>query len=71
MLHLFLAEAKFHVLVDRKELRKDNAAWERVAKSESMEIPSEFQSWVGEKSVSMKATEEGKPTELATAAKAA
>ena len=39
-------EAKFHTVVDRKPLRLDNEAWQRVQMSESMDIPAEFQAWV-------------------------
>lgn len=44
-------EAQFHTVVDRKPLRLENEAWQRVmvASSESessMDIPSEFQAWV-------------------------
>jgi YidC/Oxa1 family membrane protein insertase len=42
---LYIAEAKFHVLVDRKALRQDNAAWQRIA-DDSMVIPPEMQTWV-------------------------
>ena len=40
------AEASFHVLVNRKPIRVDSAAWQRVVKSESMDIPSSMKSWV-------------------------
>jgi len=41
-----LEEASFHVLVDRKPIRVDSAAWQRIVKSESMDIPSSMKSWV-------------------------
>jgi hypothetical protein len=42
----FNSEAKFHTVVDRKPLRLENEAWQRVAMSESRDIPAQFQAWV-------------------------
>lgn len=40
--------SKFHTLVERKPLRLESTAWKRVAEGGSMEIPSEFEAWVGD-----------------------
>lgn len=41
--------SKFHTLVERKPLRLESTAWKRVAEGgSSMEIPTEFQAWVGD-----------------------
>ena len=43
------AESKFHTYVERKPLRGDSAAWQRVMASEGTDIsvPTEMESWVG------------------------
>jgi hypothetical protein len=64
----YIAEAKFHVLVDRKALRQDNAAWQRIA-DESMVIPTEMQTWVSAMS-SVATSDDDETTAPAAAAQA-
>lgn len=66
-------EAKFHLLVERKPLRADSEAWQRVVSSSSgsIDIPAELKAWVGEVKDESTKKDEAATLETATATAAA